>query len=93
VIRSGYFNFLSAVCSATKLSLKNEAMAVLRSIREMNDFVGHGPQGFGNDPAVYRYDVIFLKEPLADLPEHDHPQNVIFITCANDVLTIRYCKL
>jgi uncharacterized protein (DUF1697 family) len=30
----------------------------------MKDIVAHAPTGFGSQPATYRYDVIFLKEPL-----------------------------
>jgi len=30
----------------------------------MRDIVRHAPEGFGSDPSAYRYDVIFLKEPL-----------------------------
>ena len=41
-----------------------EASVVLRSDHEMRDVVVHAPEGFGSDPASYRYDVIFLKEPL-----------------------------
>ncbi len=37
---------------------------VLRSRTQMRSIVGRAPDGFGTDPASYRYDVIFLKEPL-----------------------------
>lgn len=37
---------------------------VLRSDEEMKAIVAHAPREFGSDPATYRYDVIFLKEPL-----------------------------
>jgi len=37
---------------------------VLRSDEKMKDIVTTAPEGFGSDPASYRYDVIFLKEPL-----------------------------
>ena len=37
---------------------------VLRSRKQMQDIVERAPQGFGAHPAKYRYDVIFLKEPL-----------------------------
>ena len=40
------------------------ASLVLRSDDEMQDIVTQAPEGFGSDPATYRYDVIFLKEPL-----------------------------
>jgi len=37
---------------------------VLRSHRQMRSVVEEAPERFGSDPAEYRYDVIFLKEPL-----------------------------
>ena len=40
------------------------AMVVLRSRRQMQDVVGLAPSGFGERPARYRYDVVYLKEPL-----------------------------
>ena len=40
------------------------ASLVLRSELEMLDIVAQAPPAFGNDAASYRYDVIFLKEPL-----------------------------
>jgi uncharacterized protein (DUF1697 family) len=41
-----------------------ESRVVLRSRKQMKDVVTHAPDGFGSDPATYRYDAIFLKEPL-----------------------------
>lgn len=40
------------------------ASVVLRSHAQMRATVEGAPEGFGRDPAAYRYDVIFLKEPL-----------------------------
>jgi uncharacterized protein (DUF1697 family) len=37
---------------------------VLRSFDQMKHIVESAPGGFGGRPAAYRYDVIFLKEPL-----------------------------
>ena len=37
---------------------------VLRSRTEMTAVVATAPKGFGREPAKYRYDVVFLKEPL-----------------------------
>lgn len=37
---------------------------VVRSQRQMQAIVSNAPEGFGSDPAAYRYDVLFLKEPL-----------------------------
>ena len=40
------------------------ARVVVRSLEQMRDTVGRAPDGFGTRPDMYRYDVIFLKEPL-----------------------------
>jgi uncharacterized protein (DUF1697 family) len=41
------------------------ASLVLKSRDEMRDVVEERPRGFGARPQEYRYDVAFLKEPLA----------------------------
>lgn len=41
-----------------------ESRVVLRSKREMDAVISRAPRGFGAKPDEYRYDVIFLKEPL-----------------------------
>jgi uncharacterized protein (DUF1697 family) len=41
-----------------------ELRVVVRSFEEMKGVVAHAPEAFGSDPASYRYDVIFLKEPV-----------------------------
>jgi uncharacterized protein (DUF1697 family) len=38
---------------------------VVRSRKQMRAIVDRAPRGFGARPAAYRYDVIFLKEPLS----------------------------
>lgn len=40
------------------------ASIVLRSEKQVRDVVRKAPKGFGASPREYRYDVIFLKEPL-----------------------------
>ena len=40
------------------------ASVVLRSEKQMREVVARAPKGFGTEPAKYRYDVLFLKEPL-----------------------------
>jgi uncharacterized protein (DUF1697 family) len=40
------------------------ASVVLRSQKQMGETVERAPEGFGSKPDEYRYDVIFLKEPL-----------------------------
>src|SRR5919106_5212141 len=37
---------------------------VVRSRKQMRAIVDRRPKGFGSQPAKYRYDVLFLKEPL-----------------------------
>jgi uncharacterized protein (DUF1697 family) len=37
---------------------------VVRSRSQMRTIVERAPRGFGSEPDAYRYDVIFLKEPL-----------------------------
>ena len=41
------------------------ASVVLRSRQQLRRIVEGAPAGFGARPALYRYDVIFLKEPLS----------------------------
>ena len=40
------------------------ASVVIRSRTQMRAIVDGAPKGFGRDPSMYRYDVIFLKSPL-----------------------------
>jgi uncharacterized protein (DUF1697 family) len=40
------------------------ASVVLRTRKQLKDIVERAPDGFGAQPAKYRYDVIFLKAPL-----------------------------
>ncbi len=44
--------------------LQMELLVVLRSVEEFRDIVRLAPNGFGSDPASYRYDVLFLRAPL-----------------------------
>lgn len=41
-----------------------EASVVIRSRNQMRRVLQDAPEGFGADPARYRYDVLFLKPPL-----------------------------
>jgi len=50
--------------AALSRSFNYDSRLVTRSHEEMSDIVTHAPGGFGSDPSTYRYDVIFLKEPL-----------------------------
>jgi uncharacterized protein (DUF1697 family) len=42
-----------------------KASVVLRSRQQMKQIVERAPKGFGAEATKYRYDVIFLKEPLS----------------------------
>lgn len=59
-----------AAASASRIeAMLGEAFAlyarvVVRSHRQMRAIVDRAPDGFGAEPARYRYDVIFVKEPL-----------------------------
>ena len=41
-----------------------QSRVVVRAHKQKEDIVAQAPDGFGSVPATYRYDVIFLKEPL-----------------------------
>jgi uncharacterized protein (DUF1697 family) len=41
-----------------------DSRVVVRSYEDMKSIVEHAPKGFGKLPEAYRYDVVFLKEPL-----------------------------
>jgi uncharacterized protein (DUF1697 family) len=41
-----------------------KARIVLRSHAQLRQIVQEAPRGFGGEPQKYRYDVIYLKEPL-----------------------------
>ena len=73
-IQSGNVLFSSFETRNAALTDRIEAMlaeafdyvptVVVRSRRQMRTIVDRAPMGFGSRPAEYRYDVIFLKEPL-----------------------------
>ena len=41
-----------------------QSRVVVRSLEQMKETVANAPRGFGRQPTVYRYDVVFLKDPL-----------------------------
>lgn len=45
-------------------TFKYKSRLVVISYKELKDIVHAAPRGFGKDAETYRYDVIFLKEPL-----------------------------
>jgi uncharacterized protein (DUF1697 family) len=73
-IQSGNVLFNSGSSSHSELARELEEMlarafdyratVVLRSRDQMLDTVSRAPRGFGSEPEKYRYDVLFLKEPL-----------------------------
>ena len=52
---------LEALLTST---FKYQASLVLRDKKQMVDVVKKAPKGFGTQPDQFRYDVVFLKEPL-----------------------------
>jgi uncharacterized protein (DUF1697 family) len=73
-IQSGNVLFASPETRAADLTHRIETMlnetfayqatVVVRNRRQMRAVVDRAPKGFGVEPTKYRYDVIFLKEPL-----------------------------
>ena len=73
-IQSGNVLFESAAAGSAQLTRRIEEMladafayvptVVVRNRKQMRAIVHSAPKGFGSQPAKYRYDVIFLKEPL-----------------------------
>jgi uncharacterized protein (DUF1697 family) len=73
-IQSGNIIFNSEEKNKTALVIRIEktlsetfnynAKVVTVTYKEIKNAVDNAPPGFGKDPGKYRYDVIFLKEPL-----------------------------
>ena len=73
-IQSGNVLFASKDSKTAALTERIETMladafdyvptVVVRSRTQMRTIVAKAPKGFGTQPQKYRYDVIFLKEPL-----------------------------
>jgi uncharacterized protein (DUF1697 family) len=55
----------STIEEALSRTFNYNSRVVVRSHEELKDIVTLAPAGFGRDPANYRYDIIFLKEPLS----------------------------
>ena len=74
-IQSGNVLFDALDADSAKLTKRIEKMlaeafdyiptVVVRSRSQMRAVVNRAPKAFGSEPARYRYDVIFLKEPLS----------------------------
>jgi uncharacterized protein (DUF1697 family) len=73
-IQSGNVLFAGPGARTTKLTERIETLlaeafdyvptVVVRNRTQMRAVVDRRPKGFGAEPARYRYDVVFLKEPL-----------------------------
>ena len=73
-IQSGNVLFASVGTKTAELTERIEAMlgeafgyaatVVVRSHKQMRVIVDRAPDRFGSQPAKFRYDIIFLKEPL-----------------------------
>ena len=51
--------------AALQARFNYDGRTVLRSHAQMQAFVAKAPAGFGSQPDQYRYDVLFLREPLS----------------------------
>lgn len=73
-IQSGNVVFVSKQTNKAKLTalienalsdaFRYESRVVVASASEMERVVSQAPKGFGTEPAQYRYDVLFVREPL-----------------------------
>ncbi len=73
-IQSGNVLFTAGRANQARLTLQIEktlsktfayqSRVVVRSFEQMQATVEGAPRGFGQQPATYRYDVIFLRDPL-----------------------------
>ena len=57
-------NLTKRIENALSKAFNYESRVVVRSQKQMKAIVAKAPKGFGSDQATYRYDVIFLKDPL-----------------------------
>ncbi len=62
-----------------------QSRVVVRSFEQMKATVGKAPKGFGRQPTAYRYDVIFLKDPLT-------PDEAIKSVTAKPGVDLRLCR-
>ena len=96
-IQSGNVLFKSAEKDKLKLINKTESVLSERfsyksrivavTHKELRKVVNGAPQGFGEDPDTYRYDVLFLKEPLT---VREAMQNVKVKAGVDNAYTGRY---
>jgi uncharacterized protein (DUF1697 family) len=62
--RSDHLGLTRRIEEALSKAFAYRSRVVVRSFEQMKAVVDDAPKGFGGRPAAYRYDVIFLKEPL-----------------------------
>jgi uncharacterized protein (DUF1697 family) len=62
--RSDQAKLTTQIEGALSKAFHYESRVVVRSMSELKAIIDRAPKGFGSDPGTYRYDVIFLKEPL-----------------------------
>ena len=61
---SGRAGLVRRIEDALAARFRYAASVVVRSRQQMRQIVTRAPKGFGEQPTRYRYDVLFLKEPL-----------------------------
>ena len=62
--KSDHARLTKQIEEALSKTFNYQSRVVIRSHKQMKEIVAKAPKGFGSDQATYRYDVIFLKEPL-----------------------------
>jgi uncharacterized protein (DUF1697 family) len=62
--RAGQRGLTLRIEEALSKTFAYRSRVVVRSFEQMKAIVGGAPKEFGARPATYRYDVVFLKEPL-----------------------------
>ncbi len=100
-IQSGNVLFDSDVASA-ELTRRIETMlagafdyvptVVLRNRRQLRAIVERAPDGFGSQPSKYRYDVYFLKGPLAAKAAIKHVRTNPAVDEAHAGTGVLYCS-
>jgi uncharacterized protein (DUF1697 family) len=79
----------AAIEAALAAEFACHSLVVLISKRQLESVVENAPSGFGEDPAQYRYDIVFLKAPAradAILPTIRLREGVDGALAANGVL-------
>jgi uncharacterized protein (DUF1697 family) len=90
--RSSQRSLTARIEKAVSKTFVYPSRVVVRSHEQMRSTVDEAPKGFGRQPTVYRYDVIFLKEPLTSdaAMKHVNPrEGVDRVMPGEDVL---YCS-